>query len=657
MILFLTKKKLYYHSQDQLFDRTMKKKLKTITMWGSVFLAIFFGYNMLTPSEAPHRNLFFSEFVESTQKGIVKKVNIKGQHIIGETYDNELFSTHIPYQDLSLVDRLLAHNVKIEVAKPEERSWLTIFLNLLPTLLSCVFLFFLFQQQGGGMLRILSGKRKKYDDESDAGLTFDDIAGMEEVKESLLEIVDFLKNPKKFVLSGAKIPKGVLLSGSPGTGKTLLAKAVAGEAGVPFFFVSGSEFIELFAGIGSSRVRDLFETARKNKPCIVFIDEIDSIASKRGARYGGGKDEQEQTLNQLLVELDGFEARDGVILIASTNRLDVLDPALTRPGRCDRKINVPLPNFLQRVDIIAIYTMNLLLDDDVDLMKMAQKTIEFSGAHIANMVNEAVILAVKDVENEKNDEARIGRQQNENNNNVVYTKAAIIIEEEKRPLIRMKHFIQAIDHILLGSELKSVTLRLEDKTLTAYHEASHAVMAFLLRDISHPISKVTIVPRETSLGLVLRLPEYDVVSLPKNRIITDIRVALAGRLGEELFLNEAEITTGASEDIKYATSLAHNMVTRWGMSPLGMMHYVEDQNMYGMSVSMFSESTKEKIDIEVRKIIHENYEYARHALVQNWHLVKILALELLKLETLDGSDVYNLLNNELEKTTEKCLEK
>jgi cell division protease FtsH len=550
----------------------------------------------------------------------VSDVTIQGNTINGHFNDGRAFSTYAP-NDPGIVDRLRGGGVRISAAPKEEgmSGLLGILISWFPMLLFIgVWIFFMRQMQGGGGKAMGFGKSKaKLLSEKLGRVTFDDVAGIDEAKTELEEIVEFLKDPQKFQRLGGKIPKGCLLVGPPGTGKTLLARAIAGEANVPFFTISGSDFVEMFVGVGASRVRDMFEQGKKNAPCIVFIDEIDAVGRHRGAGLGGGNDEREQTLNQLLVEMDGFEANEGVILIAATNRPDVLDPALLRPGRFDRQVVVPNPDILGRERILKVHMRKVPLGPDVEARTIARGTPGFSGADLANLVNEAALLA-----------ARKGKR-----------------------VVFMNEFEEAKDKVMMGSERRSMVMTDEEKKLTAYHEAGHAVVALHCPD-SDPIHKATIIPRGRALGMVMRLPEGDRISLSKAKIYADLRVACGGRIAEDMIFGEEKITTGASSDIKMVSDMARRMVTEWGMSEkLGFLAYGADQQevFLGHSVTQtknLSDATAKSIDEETRRIIDDAYRDASKILSDNKNELETLARGLLEYETLSGDEIQSLINGD-----------
>ena len=569
-------------------------------------------------SRGNYSSLAFSDFLSEVESGRINEVTIQGNTIKGHFNDGRAFSTYTP-NDPGIVDRLRSGNVRISAAPKEEgmSGLLGILISWFPMLLFIgVWIFFMRQMQGGGGKAMGFGKSKaKLLTEKLGRVTFDDVAGIDEAKTELEEIVEFLKDPQKFQRLGGKIPKGCLLVGPPGTGKTLLARAIAGEANVPFFTISGSDFVEMFVGVGASRVRDMFEQGKKNAPCIIFIDEIDAVGRHRGAGLGGGNDEREQTLNQLLVEMDGFEANEGVILIAATNRPDVLDPALLRPGRFDRQVVVPNPDILGRERILKVHMRKVPLAPDVEARTIARGTPGFSGADLANLVNEAALLA-----------ARKGKR-----------------------VVFMSEFEEAKDKVMMGSERRSMVMTDEEKKLTAYHEAGHAVVALHCED-SDPIHKATIIPRGRALGMVMRLPEGDRISLSKAKIFADLRVACGGRIAEEMIFGETKITTGASSDIKMVSDMSRRMVTEWGMSDkLGFLAYGADQQevFLGHSVTQtknLSDATAKTIDEETRRIIDEAYIDASSILTKNKDQLETVAKGLLEYETLSGDEIESLIS-------------
>jgi cell division protease FtsH len=588
--------------------------VKNLILWAViavVLMSVFNGFNQHT---VPASTLSYSQFINEVKAGRVKTVHIDGRKVDGLTIGGEKFATYSP-NDPQMVNDLLANNVEIQASPPEQRSLLLdILISWFPMLLLIgVWVFFLRQMQGGGGGRgaMSFGKSKaRLMGEDQIKVSFNDVAGCEEAKEEVSELVEFLSDPGKFQKLGGQIPRGVLLVGSPGTGKTLLAKAIAGEAKVPFFSISGSDFVEMFVGVGASRVRDMFEQARKHSPCIIFIDEIDAVGRHRGAGLGGGHDEREQTLNQLLVEMDGFDGKEGVIVIAATNRPDVLDPALLRPGRFDRQVVVPLPDIRGREQILKVHMRKVPLGDDVKPALIARGTPGFSGADLANLVNEAALFAAR------------------GNNKTV----------------DMPEFERAKDKIMMGAERKSMVMSEEEKNLTAIHEAGHAIVGRLVPD-HDPVYKVSIIPRGRALGVTMFLPEEDRYSHSKQHLDSQISSLFGGRLAEELVFGADKVTTGASNDIERATDLARNMVTKWGLSDkLGPLSYSEDEGevFLGRSVTQhknISDETAHAIDEEIRNVIDHNYERARNLLVENMEKLKVMADALMKYETIDAVQI------------------
>ena len=592
----------------------MNQLSKNLALWlvlGLIFLLLF---NIFSKQHGREPEIVFSEFMGAVEKGEVLEVTIQGHNIQGKYQSGERFRTFVP-NDPELVKTLREKRVKI-AAKPEDESpwYMVLFVNWFPMLLLIgVWIFFMRQMQVGGGKAMSFGKsRARLLTENQLKVTFNDVAGVEEAKDDLQEIISFLKDPKKFTRLGGRIPKGCLLVGPPGTGKTLLARAIAGEAGVPFFSISGSDFVEMFVGVGASRVRDLFVQGKKNAPCIIFIDEIDAVGRHRGAGLGGGHDEREQTLNQLLVEMDGFEANEGVILIAATNRPDVLDPALLRAGRFDRRVIVPRPDVKGREGILSVHTRKVPIASDVDIRVLARGTPGFAGADLENLVNEAALLAARS-------------------------------SKEK---VDMKDFELAKDKVMMGSERKSMIISEEEKRNTAYHEAGHALVAKLLPG-ADPIHKVTIIPRGMALGLTQQLPIDEKHTYPKEYLLNNLTILFGGRVAEELVLNH--MTTGAGNDIEKATELAHRMVCEWGMSEkLGPMTFgkKEEQIFLGRDFTQqqdYSDSTAVEIDAEVRRIILESYQRAKNILKNNLHLLHKIAEKLLEKEVLDGSEIDALV--------------
>ena len=593
----------------------MNNLARNVIIW-LIFGAALIGlFNLFqNPSSGqPANELAYSDFVAEVEAQQIDEVLIDGRTLRGESKSGRVITSVMP-EGTDIVAVLDKNDVRI-VASPDDSgmpSFFSILLSWFPMLLFIgIWIFFMRQMQGGSRGAMGFGKsRAKLLTEHQGRVTFEDVAGIDEAKTELEEVVEFLKDPGKFQRLGGKIPKGVLLVGPPGTGKTLLARAIAGEANVPFFTISGSDFVEMFVGVGASRVRDMFEQGKKNAPCIIFIDEIDAVGRHRGAGLGGGNDEREQTLNQMLVEMDGFEANEGVILIAATNRPDVLDPALLRPGRFDRQVVVPNPDVMGREKILKVHMRKTPLADGVEPRVIARGTPGFSGADLANLVNEAALLA-----------ARKGRR-----------------------TVSMAEFEEAKDKVMLGSERRSMVMTDEEKRLTAYHEAGHAVVA-LHCPASDPIHKATIIPRGRALGMVMRLPEGDRISLARDKIYADLRVACGGRIAEELIFGDDKVTTGASSDIRMATDMARRMVTEWGMSDkLGFLAYSADEQevFLGRSVSQqknMADSTASIIDSEVRRIVDEAYHAATKILKKHNVELERLAQGLLEYETLDGEEI------------------
>ncbi|MGL4427226.1 MAG: ATP-dependent zinc metalloprotease FtsH [Alphaproteobacteria bacterium] len=598
----------------------MGSNSKNVALWLIIGLFLLALFNMYQGGSGRQhvQSVDFSDFMSEVKTGHVTEVFIRGDQVLGRLQDGRQFSTYVPPNASNLVDKLMASHVRIKAAPPEEGSpsFLQILLSWFPMLLLIgVWVFFLRQMQNGTGRAMGFGKSKaRLMDEKKNPVTFKDVAGIDEAKEDLEEIVDFLKDPQKFQKLGGRIPKGVLLVGPPGTGKTLLARAIAGEANVPFFSISGSDFVEMFVGVGASRVRDMFEQGKQNAPCIIFIDEIDAVGRHRGAGLGGGNDEREQTLNQLLVEMDGFESNEGVILIAATNRPDVLDPALLRPGRFDRQVVVPNPDIMGRQKILQVHMKKVALAPGVDAHIIARGTPGFSGADLANLVNEAALLA-----------ARRGKRS-----------------------VGMQEFEDAKDKVMMGAERRSMAMNEDEKRLTAFHEAGHAVVAFHSPD-SDPIHKATIIPRGSALGMVMRLPERDRISVSRARLMADLAVAMGGRLAEEITFGVEKVTTGASSDIRHATEMARRMVTEWGMSEkLGPLSYgeVTQEVFLGHSVAQHknvSEATTQLIDQEVRSIVDQAYGTAKQILTKHAKHLKLIAEHLLEYETLTGDDIRQLL--------------
>lgn len=588
----------------------MSQSSKHIALWLVLALIFLVIFSVFSKQHGREPEIVFSDFMSSVDRGEIQEVVIQGHNIQGKYKNGERFRTFAP-NDPELVKSLRDKNVKI-AAKPEDESpwYMVLLLNWFPMLLLIgVWIFFMRQMQVGGGKAMSFGKsRAKLLTENQHRITFSDVAGVEEAKDDLQEIIAFLKDPKKFTKLGGRIPKGCLLVGPPGTGKTLLARAIAGEAGVPFFSISGSDFVEMFVGVGASRVRDLFVQGKKNAPCIIFIDEIDAVGRHRGAGLGGGHDEREQTLNQLLVEMDGFEANEGVILIAATNRPDVLDPALLRPGRFDRRVVVPRPDVKGREGILQVHTRKVPLAPDVDVSVLARATPGFAGADLENLVNEAALLAARN-------------------------------NKEK---VDMGDFELAKDKVMMGAERRSMIISDEEKRNTAYHEAGHALVAKLLPG-ADPIHKVTIIPRGMALGLTQQLPMDEKHTYPKEYLLNNLVILFGGRVAEELVLEH--MTTGAGNDIEKATDLARRMVCEWGMSEkLGPMTFgkKEEEIFLGRDFTQkvdYSENTAIEIDAEVRRIIQESYHRAKDLLKTNLRLLHKVAEMLLEKEVLDGSEI------------------
>jgi cell division protease FtsH len=592
----------------------LSQSSKHIALWLVLALIFLVIFSVFSKQHGREPEIVFSEFMSSVDRGEIQEVVIQGHNIQGKYKNGERFRTFAP-NDPELVKSLREKNVKI-AAKPEDESpwYMVLLLNWFPMLLLIgVWIFFMRQMQVGGGKAMSFGKsRAKLLTENQHRVTFSDVAGVDEAKDDLQEIIAFLKDPKKFTKLGGRIPKGCLLVGPPGTGKTLLARAIAGEAGVPFFSISGSDFVEMFVGVGASRVRDLFVQGKKNAPCIIFIDEIDAVGRHRGAGLGGGHDEREQTLNQLLVEMDGFEANEGVILIAATNRPDVLDPALLRPGRFDRRVVVPRPDVKGREGILQVHTRKVPLANDVDVSVLARATPGFAGADLENLVNEAALLAARNNQDKVN----------------------------------MVDFELAKDKVMMGAERRSMIISDEEKRNTAYHEAGHALVAKLLPG-ADPIHKVTIIPRGMALGLTQQLPMDEKHTYPKEYLLNNLVILFGGRVAEELVLEH--MTTGAGNDIEKATELARRMVCEWGMSEkLGPMTFgkKEEEIFLGRDFTQkvdYSENTAIEIDAEVRRIIQESYHRAKELLKTNLRLLHKVAETLLEKEVLDGSEIDTIV--------------
>jgi len=593
---------------------------KNIILWIVIAIVLLTVFQSFGTGPRQSKDVQYSTFLDLVETGMVRQVMFDGQKINGERNNGETFVTFSPETDNTvLIGFLKEHNVNFSGTAPKGQNILvSLFINSFPVLLLiAVWIYFMRQMQGGGSGRgaLSFGKsRARLLGEDQVGVTFQDVAGVEEAKDELVEIVDFLMDPAKFQRLGGKIPKGVLLVGAPGTGKTLLARAIAGEAKVPFFTISGSDFVEMFVGVGASRVRDMFEQAKKHAPCIVFIDEIDAVGRHRGAGLGGGHDEREQTLNQLLVEMDGFEGNEGVIVIAATNRPDVLDPALLRPGRFDRQVVVPLPDVRGREQILKVHMRKVPLDDDVKPSIIARGTPGFSGADLANLVNEAALFAAR----------------------------------ASKRTVQMEQFEKAKDKIMMGTERRSMVMSEEEKRRTAYHEAGHAIVGLSLPE-HDPVYKVSIIPRGRALGITMFLPEEDRYSLSKRRLNSQITSLFGGRIAEEIVFGEDAVTTGAANDIERATEIARNMVTKWGLSDrLGPLTYAEDEGeiFLGRSVTQHNQvsgRTRQAIDEEVRSIVDVNYEQATQILKGTMDTLHMMAEALMKYETIDQEQIKDIM--------------
>ncbi|MGB7481963.1 MAG: ATP-dependent zinc metalloprotease FtsH [Burkholderiaceae bacterium] len=593
----------------------MNNMFSKTAVWVVIALVLFtvfkqFDSRGLTTGATP---IAYSDFLDDVHAKRIKEATIEDRSIVATTTDGKKVKTAATYLDRGLIGDLINNDVKFDVKQPEEQSFLSqVFISWFPMLLLIgVWVFFMRQMQGGGKGGAFSfGKSKaRMLDENSNSVTFADVAGCDEAKEEVNELVDFLRDPTKFQKLGGRIPRGVLLVGPPGTGKTLLARAIAGEAKVPFFTISGSDFVEMFVGVGASRVRDMFENAKKHSPCIVFIDEIDAVGRHRGAGMGGGNDEREQTLNQLLVEMDGFEPNSGVIVIAATNRADVLDKALLRPGRVDRQVMVGLPDIRGREQILYVHMRKVPIAPDVKADILARGTPGFSGADLANLVNEAALFAAR----------------------------------RSKRLVEMQDFEDAKDKIVMGPERKSAVMREEERRNTAYHESGHAVVAKLLPK-ADPVHKVTIMPRGFALGLTWQLPEHDRVNMYKDKMLEEIAILFGGRIAEELFMHQ--MSTGASNDFERATKMARAMVTRYGMSDaLGTMVYEDSQNdgYFGGTSKTISEATQQKVDAEIRHILDTQYALSRRLLEENRDKVEMMAKTLLEWETIDADQINDIM--------------
>ncbi|RKZ69713.1 MAG: ATP-dependent zinc metalloprotease FtsH [Gammaproteobacteria bacterium] len=598
----------------------MNDLAKNLVLWAVIAVVLLSVFSNFSKQSSSTQTLPYSTYIQMVKSAQVSQVTIEGRDIKGKTNTGSVFKTYSPEtSNTAMIGDLLDNNVEITAAAPEGQSLLmTIFISWFPFLLLIgIWIFFMRQMQGGGGGRgaMSFGKSKaRMLGEDEIKVTFKDVAGAEEAKEEVSELVDFLKDPSKFQKLGGKIPSGVLMVGSPGTGKTLLARAIAGEAKVPFFTISGSDFVEMFVGVGASRVRDMFETAKKHAPCIIFIDDIDAVGRHRGAGLGGGHDEREQTLNQLLVEMDGFEGNEGVIVIAATNRPDVLDPALLRPGRFDRQVVVPLPDIRGREQILKVHIRKVPEAEDVKLAIIARGTPGFSGADLANLVNEAALCAAR----------------------------------ENSKAVNMSHFERAKDKIMMGTERRSMVMSEKEKKLTAYHEAGHAIVGRLVPE-HDPVYKVSIIPRGRALGVTMFLPEEDRYSLSKKHLESQISSLFGGRIAEELIYGKDSVTTGASNDIERATDIARNMVTKWGLSDrLGPLTYSEDEGevFLGRSVTQhknLGDDTARIIDEEIRSLIDTNYQRAEKLLNEHLEVLHTMTDALMKYETIDANQIDALM--------------
>ncbi len=593
---------------------------KNLILWLVIAVVLMSVFQSFAPSDSAKRQTNYTQFIQEVHRGLISEVSIDSdaREITGMKRTGETFVTYIPYFDDQLVSDLVKYDVKVKGQPPQEQSLLTsIFISWFPMLLLIgVWIFFMRQMQGGGGRGAMSfGKSKaRLLGEDQIKTTFADVAGCDEAKEEVVELVDFLRDPSKFQKLGGKIPKGVLMVGPPGTGKTLLAKAIAGEAKVPFFTISGSDFVEMFVGVGASRVRDMFEQAKKSAPCIIFIDEIDAVGRQRGAGLGGGHDEREQTLNQMLVEMDGFEGHEGIIVIAATNRPDVLDPALLRPGRFDRQVVVGLPDIRGREQILKVHMRKVPIGDNVEASVIARGTPGFSGADLANLVNEAALFAAR----------------------------------ANRRVVTMEEFDKAKDKIMMGTERRSMVMSEDEKAMTAYHEAGHAIVGRLVPE-HDPVYKVSIIPRGRALGVTMYLPEQDRVSHSKQHLESMVSSLFGGRLAEQIIYGDDKVTTGASNDIERATEIARKMVTQWGLSTkMGPMLYAEEEGevFLGRSVAQakhMSDDTARAIDAEIKAIIDRNYERAQNILMENMDILHAMKDALMKYETIDAKQIDDLM--------------
>lgn len=593
--------------------------VKNLFLWLIIAIVLVSVFSNFGPRNSVAEKLSYSQFLKEVDQGMVNSVTIEDDKIIkGMTKNNKRFVTYMPMQDNALLGELLKSKVDVSGQEKQQESFLLhLFINWFPMLLLIgVWVFFMRQMQGGGGRGAMSfgRSRARLLGEDQVKVTFADVAGVDEAKDEVKELVDFLRDPTKFQNLGGRIPRGVLLVGSPGTGKTLLARAVAGEAKVPFFTISGSDFVEMFVGVGASRVRDMFEQAKKHAPCIIFIDEIDAVGRHRGAGLGGGHDEREQTLNQLLVEMDGFEGSEGVIVVAATNRPDVLDPALLRPGRFDRQVVVPLPDIRGREQILRVHLQKVPVDGAVDIMAIARGTPGFSGADLANLVNEAALFA-----------ARVNKRK-----------------------VTMTELDKAKDKIMMGAERRSMVMDDNEKKLTAYHEAGHAIVGLSVPE-HDPVYKVSIIPRGRALGVTMFLPEQDRYSHSKRRLESQLSSLFGGRIAEELIFGPESVTTGASNDIMRSTEIARKMVTSWGLSTLGPLTFGEEEEEVFLGRSMnkhkeMSDRTAQQIDDEVRAIIDRNYKRAKEILVTNMDKLHLMAESLIKYETIDLKQIQEIMS-------------
>ena len=593
--------------------------LRNLAIWGVIVAGLVLLYGVMNPlskGSQPVGEITYSELLQKVDSDQIKEASLRGEMLQAKDGSGHKFTVTTPGSQEDLLKRMESHGVNIAVQSAQPSIWMQILGSLLPlVLMAGLWIFVMRQMQGGARGAMGFGKSKaKLLTENKNKVVFDDVAGVDEAKEELSEIVDFLKEPGKFQRLGGKIPKGALLVGPPGTGKTLLARAIAGEAGVPFFSISGSDFVEMFVGVGASRVRDMFEQAKKNAPCIIFIDEIDAVGRHRGAGLGGGNDEREQTLNQLLVEMDGFEASEHIILVAATNRPDVLDPALLRPGRFDRQIVVPNPDITGREKILRVHMKNVPLAADVETKTVARGTPGFSGADLANLVNEAALMAAR----------------------------------KNRRMVTMRDFEDAKDKVMMGAERKSMVMTEEEKKMTAYHEGGHAIIALNVPN-TDPVHKATIIPRGRALGMVMQLPERDKLSMSYEQMTSRLAILFGGRVAEELIFGKEHVTSGASSDISQATKLARAMVTKWGFSDkLGVVEYGENQDevFLGHSVARsqtVSEATSEIIDAEVKRLTQGGFDEARRILTERIEDLHTLAKAMLEYETLSGEEITNVL--------------